>query len=58
MPNIVIRCPTLGTTVPTGLSTEKIKFKSLSGVELRLQCPACLRLHKWEQREAWVAKEE
>jgi hypothetical protein len=57
MPNIMIRCPTLGTAVPTGLTTEKIKFESLSGVIIPLHCPACMKLHKWEQKDAWVEKE-
>ena len=26
MPEIMIRCPTFGTAVPTGLTTEAIKF--------------------------------
>jgi hypothetical protein len=57
MPNIMIRCPTLGTAVPTGLTTEKIKFESLSGVMIPLRCPACMKLHQWQQKQAWVEKE-
>ena len=38
MPNIVIRCPTLGTTVPTGLSTEKINWSRCQ--ELSYGCNA------------------
>jgi hypothetical protein len=49
----MIRCPTFGTVVPTGLTTEKIKFESLSGVVIPLRCPDCMQLHKWEQKEAW-----
>jgi hypothetical protein len=58
MPDIMIRCPVIGTPVPTGLTMEKIKFESLSGVELSMQCPACRKLHKWESKGAWVAKEK
>jgi hypothetical protein len=50
----MIRCPNLGRIVPTGLTTEKIKLSSLSDVKLRLQCPACLKIHKWGQKEAWI----
>jgi endogenous inhibitor of DNA gyrase (YacG/DUF329 family) len=57
MPNIMIRCPTVGTAVPTGLSTEKIRFESLSGVTMPLQCPACRKLHHWERKAAWIADE-
>ena len=38
MPNIMIRCPTTGTPVPTGLTTEKIKFESLSEIKIPLKC--------------------
>ena len=54
MPEIMIRCPNLGRIVPTGLTTEKIKLSSLSDLKLRLQCPACLKTHKWGWKEAWL----
>jgi hypothetical protein len=53
---IMIRCSTFETPVPTGLSTETIKFESLSGMDIPMRCPACLRNHKWQQRDAWVEK--
>jgi hypothetical protein len=54
MPKIMIRCSTFGTPVPTGLTTEAIKFDSLSGIEIPMQCPACLKNHKWERKDAWI----
>jgi endogenous inhibitor of DNA gyrase (YacG/DUF329 family) len=57
MPNIMIRCPTYGKPVPTGLTTEKIKFSSLSGVTIPFRCPACLKTHHWQKEEAWVERE-
>jgi hypothetical protein len=54
MPKIMILCPTVRKAVPTGLTTEKIKFDSLAGITIPLQCPACLKIHKWEKEEAWV----
>ncbi len=56
MPKIMIRCPIVGIAVPTGLTTETIKFESLSSVTIPLRCPACRKLHKWEQKDAWVEK--
>jgi hypothetical protein len=44
----------MGEVVPTGLTTEKIKFESLSGITIPLQCPACLKMHKWEPKDAWL----
>jgi endogenous inhibitor of DNA gyrase (YacG/DUF329 family) len=58
MPKIMISCPTVGKAVPTGLTTETIKFESLAGITIPLQCPACMKLHKWEKKEAWVDKGE
>ena len=57
MPNIMIRCPIRGIPVPTGLTTEKIKFESLSGIMIPMDCPACSRVHQWQRKEAWVEKE-
>jgi hypothetical protein len=54
MPDIMIRCPIYGRAVPTGLTTEKIKFASLSDITIPFRCPDCLRIHKWEQKDAWV----
>jgi len=31
MPDIMVRCPTVGTAVPTGLTTEAVKFGIHSG---------------------------
>jgi hypothetical protein len=54
MPQILIRCPKYGKSVPTGLMTEKIKFESLSGIQFALLCPACGRIHRWKRPNAWV----
>jgi hypothetical protein len=58
MPDIVIMCPTTKRVVPTGLTTEKIKLDSLSGMDFKLQCPACKRIHRWRSKHAWEYKEE
>jgi hypothetical protein len=57
MPAIMIRRPHFGSSVPTGLKTETIKFESLSGIVLLLRCPACSKIHEWEKKDAWVEKE-
>jgi len=58
MSDIVIRCPTTKRVVPTGLSTDKVKLSSLSGIDFKLQCPACFRLHTWRTKDAWEYKEQ
>ena len=55
MPDIMIRCPILGRAVPTGLTTEAIIFNSLDGnLSIPFRCPACMRLHHWGRKDAWV----
>ena len=57
MPKIMIRCPIVGRAVPTGLTTEMIVFDSIdANLEIPLNCPACLKIHKWQPREAWIDK--
>jgi hypothetical protein len=57
MPEIMIRCPVFGRAVPTGLTTEKIRFDSLSGIVMSLRCPDCFKLHKWEHKDAWIRQD-
>ena len=57
VPKIMIRCPVLGRGVPTGLTTEQIVFDSLpSDLEIPMRCPACVKIHKWKPKDAWVEK--
>ena len=54
MPAIVIRCPTFAKTVPTGLRTETIVLDSLGDLSIPLTCPACLKVHNWQRKDAWI----
>jgi hypothetical protein len=54
MPEIMIRCPMFGTAVPTGLRTEAIVLDSLGDLSIPLDCPACLKVHKWRRKDAWI----
>ena len=56
MPDIMARCPTLGTNVPTGLTTEAVKFESIPDIAIPFRCPACLKMHNWRPTTAWVDK--
>jgi hypothetical protein len=56
MPDIMVRCPTLGMVVPTGLNTETVKFESLPNVEVPFRCPACRKMHTWRPITAWLAR--
>jgi hypothetical protein len=54
MPEIMIRCPTFGTAVQTGLRTETIVLDFLEDLSIPMRCPACMKLHKWQRKDAWV----
>ncbi len=51
---IFINCPTTGSPVPTGLTTNAVVFHSLPPVAVPLCCPACGKMHKWKPQDAWV----
>jgi hypothetical protein len=57
MPKIMIRCPITGRAVSTGLTTKTILFDSIDAdLEIPLRCPACLKMHNWRPRDAWIDK--
>ena len=58
MPEIMIRCPSLKQSVSTGLKTEAIKLESLDDLSIPLRCPACLKMHHWQRKDAWVEGDE
>jgi hypothetical protein len=57
-PQILIRCPKFGRAIATGLQTEKVKFASLGGIQFSVVCSACGKIHRWRQRDAWIAGAE
>jgi hypothetical protein len=57
MPDILIRCPVFGKAVSTGLSTETIVLESLDDLLIPLRCPACMKVHKWQRKDAWISDE-
>ena len=56
MSAILIRCRKTSRVVPTGLTTENVKFVSLAGIQFSMVCPVCGGIHRWNQRDAWVVK--
>jgi hypothetical protein len=57
MPRILIPCATFDKAVPTGLTTDMIKLDTLD-ITLSMRCPACDRIHRWKQKDAWIEQEE
>ena len=57
LPKIMIRCPIKGRAVPTGLTTEMVLFDLIpADLEMPLRCLACLKVHTWKAKDAWVDK--
>jgi len=54
MSAILIRCRRTSRVVPTGLTTENVKFIALAGIQFSMVCPVCGGIHRWKQRDAWV----
>ena len=54
MSAILIRCRSTSRVVPTGLTTENVKFISLAEIQFSMVCPVCGGIHRWKQRDAWV----
>jgi len=51
--DIMILCPIFETAVPTGITSDIIKLDTLD-FPLTMHCPACKKIHKWTQKDAWV----
>jgi predicted RNA-binding Zn-ribbon protein involved in translation (DUF1610 family) len=57
MSSVMIRCPSTGRPVATGIETEPAVFRRLPRVAARMQCPACGEEHVWNIGTAWLAGE-
>ncbi len=54
MSTVMIKCPTTGTSIPTGIETEPLSFLQLPDMISRARCPHCGLDHAWWKREAWL----
>jgi hypothetical protein len=52
---VMIRCPTTGAEVATGIICDWQTFNSLSNEPGRVLCPACKAEHAWARDDAWLA---
>jgi hypothetical protein len=53
----MMRCPIVGTSVSTGLTTEMIVFDSIEAdLKIPMRCPACLKMHNWMRKDVWIDK--
>jgi hypothetical protein len=55
MADIVIKCPSTGETVATGLTMEPAEFEKADDIGMHtFQCPACDETHTWNKRDAFL----
>ena len=50
---IMIRCPTKGSAVSTGI--EVLGVEELPAVTATMACSACGGVHHWTKNEAWLS---
>jgi hypothetical protein len=51
---LIVKCPSSGQTVATGIETDGID--RLPKVGTRMLCPLCGREHFWTSRDVWFAE--
>ena len=54
MGSVMVRCPTTGHDIPTGIVTDRKSFAATPVFFARVRCPICRAEHEWFAREAWV----
>jgi hypothetical protein len=55
---VMIRCPTTGRDIPTGIVTDRESFRAMPVFFARVDCPICRARHEWFAKEAWVCDSE
>jgi hypothetical protein len=50
----MIKCPTTGRDIPTGIETDRPSFSSAPVFFSRTFCPLCRTNHEWFAKDAWV----
>ncbi len=51
---IMIKCPSTGRAVSTGIETSNLD--KLPSVIATMKCSACGRVHEWTKDQAWLAE--
>lgn len=57
MAMIMIKCPSTGKAVPTGMGTDRESFESSSYSGNSVQCPHCNQMHTWSKADAYLEPE-
>ena len=51
---VMIKCPSTGHAIPTGMKADRKSFRSSPVFFARTFCLICRTNHEWFAREAWV----
>jgi hypothetical protein len=51
---VMVRCPTTGRELSTGLEMDAATFERLPDIRSQIKCPVCNLDHTWSTREAWL----
>jgi endogenous inhibitor of DNA gyrase (YacG/DUF329 family) len=54
MGTVMIKCPTTGKAISTGMGADKASFESSNFSQNGVKCPACGKTHVWDKKDAWV----
>jgi hypothetical protein len=55
MADLMIKCPSSGRAVTTGIEIDQTTFEQLPNVSSGMSCPACGGHHFWRKADAWLA---
>ena len=51
---VMVKCPQTGRAIPTGMKTDRERFRRSTVFFGRTHCPICHTDHAWFAQEAWV----
>lgn len=54
MPRIMIKCPTTGKPVPTGMDFDRQTFENATLTNNATGCPHCQQTHTWNKADAYL----
>ncbi len=56
MGTLMIKCPTTGSVISTGIRMYRSVFNNMPVFFARTLCPVCQTEHEWFARNAWVCE--
>ena len=51
---VMIRCPTTGRSISTGVEMHEATFAKLPDIRSVLPCPVCGQDHDWSVKDGWL----